>query len=407
MRKLVVLFLAWGSLASALPLETHRVINPVGDESLGYLLIQAPTEPMVGREQIAPFTLSVKNVKMNVGTPNRLAQDTHSLVMISPLIGMNIEKKISILQRQTTKEDIAALNFAWDPKLIRVEVGPEAVFVVSGTNTKGTFQVGSGQTWPANSKDYLYAPVFADEYRAQFQDLPVLGSWTAQVQPGQVISKSVDFPEMRATLILTSPQKTYPDALPMTEHCGQSTNVVQRRDAFDQNLRFHVPFPVLLERWGGVRHRSGLESIVDAYKTSLKAETMIRFFPVRDDNMGALNYELVVNNSAMALKMSAGQTYRLEIPRIDVNDVLVTREDGVQEYVAGTYDIYVPNPEQLGGWKLLEMVDWPNCFHDAVLAPGDFKTKTGVNVVPGVYKVVVTYPTQEGTKVHEQIVDLR
>lgn len=126
-----------------------------------------------------------------------------------------------------------------------------------------------------------------------------------------------------------------------------------------------------------------------------------------------LSYELVVNNTWMPLKVATGQTLQVQLKRLDVNHVTVTREDGANYQAPGNYQVYVQDSEITGGWRLLEVVA-PEYYSGNYCAPSyaykayhTFPTQTGLDVLPGVYKVVITYKTVEGEKQTEQVVDLR
>jgi hypothetical protein len=85
-------------------------------------------------------------------------------------------------------------------------------------------------------------------------------------------------------------------------------------------------------------------------------------------------YEVALPGQSTALVQTTSNAVR--IGRIDVSDVTVTRQDGTNYVTVGTYVV-----EQNG----------------ATLA-GPFATKTGIDVFPGDYRVVVTYTALDGTK---------
>jgi hypothetical protein len=64
----------------------------------------------------------------------------------------------------------------------------------------------------------------------------------------------------------------------------------------------------------------------------------------------------------------------VHLHRLDIDDVIVTREDGTSFTTAGTYVL------NFGGKKIA----------------GPFNTKTGLDLLPGTYEVVVSYTTALG-----------
>lgn len=84
------------------------------------------------------------------------------------------------------------------------------------------------------------------------------------------------------------------------------------------------------------------------------------------------NYTLNVSGRTVALTQTAGNNITLY--RLDVDDVAVTREDGTQYTVRGSYELY------FGGQ----------------LTAGPFSTNTGLNLLSGAYELVVKYTTALG-----------
>jgi hypothetical protein len=74
----------------------------------------------------------------------------------------------------------------------------------------------------------------------------------------------------------------------------------------------------------------------------------------------------------------------IAIHRLDVDDVIVTREDGSTFITTGNYEIF------FGGTRVA----------------GPFNTNTGVDMLPGDYEVVVRYPTAEGQKTNRYNIKL-
>jgi hypothetical protein len=79
----------------------------------------------------------------------------------------------------------------------------------------------------------------------------------------------------------------------------------------------------------------------------------------------------------IALSLRNGETTKLALGRIDVTDVLVTRENGTTYNARGTYTV--------------------TCTTDGT-AIGSFSTSKGVDVLPGDYRVDLSYSTEEGPR---------
>lgn len=109
-------------------------------------------------------------------------------------------------------------------------------------------------------------------------------------------------------------------------------------------------------------------------------------------NLKVVGYSDVANNGyaklggrTLALTLHGGQTLTLPIGRVDMDDVVVTREDGTTVKVRGTYTV--------------------TCTDDNVRL-GPFATSTGVDVLPGKYRVDLTYTTALGVQTKSYTIGL-
>ena len=85
-------------------------------------------------------------------------------------------------------------------------------------------------------------------------------------------------------------------------------------------------------------------------------------------------YTLDVNGVTRTLSQTAANPFTLR--RVDVDDVLVTREDGSTYTARGTYELY------LGGLRVA----------------GPYYTHNGIDALPGTYELVISYSTADGPK---------
>lgn len=74
----------------------------------------------------------------------------------------------------------------------------------------------------------------------------------------------------------------------------------------------------------------------------------------------------------------------MQLNRVDVDDVLITREDGTTYKVVGTYELY------FGG----------------VRVAGPYYTNSGIDMLTGEYEFVLRYRTAEGDQVSRQTINL-
>lgn len=394
--------------AFAQSIQPFDVINPIGDENLGYFLVQSPQDPGGTAKQIAPFSLS--------GSTNSLvnlkADETHRVpkgnycVRVG-VIGQNMYSRtcdIQVEAKKTTTLSIAALKVDWDKNLLHVDVGPQITMRFNNAKNEFGYNVAPNSTW-MQEMPYKYMPIVPGTVSVSAQEASLLGVFNIVLQGGEVHSENLTLPELRAHLQVLPPQRTFqdPTELAMCNH-ARSLEIVQRNANWNGKARFHHP--------GVVSTPNGMDGSGNiGYESSLgydwaKGGTYT-FFPALDPKK-PLVYELVVNNTWMPVQLKAHDTMTVQLKRIDVNDVFVTREDGTSYYVPGSFMVYMQDAQ--GAWKLLE-VPVPVQNSCGVLTNrvmmSSFKTKTGLDVLPGVYKVVTIYTTQEGAQSDEHILDLR
>ncbi|WP_394826633.1 hypothetical protein [Pendulispora albinea] len=89
------------------------------------------------------------------------------------------------------------------------------------------------------------------------------------------------------------------------------------------------------------------------------------------------------------------------IGRVDVDDVAVPQSDGSTKMVRGTYQVFRKYGVDSGGRDLFSTAN-AACKRDST-----FSTRTGVDLPPGRYKLVVSYRAADGTqKQNVSVVDL-
>jgi hypothetical protein len=107
---------------------------------------------------------------------------------------------------------------------------------------------------------------------------------------------------------------------------------------------------------------------------------------------GTVSYEISVNGTRAPLPLAAvgAAPVDFQVGRFDVDHVDVTNADGTHKNVPGLYKVSRLN------------VDGTVGYHVA----SDCKTNSGLDVVPGKYKVSVAYRVTEGPKTVEYTIDV-
>ena len=402
--KILNLFLLSGIFCSAahaagsIPLD---VINPIGDETLGELFIKCPPTPTAGMPEMALFALRVGTDGINCNELRRLPEGPHD-VSVNVSHGNLAHQMVSILKQQRATVELAGLHLDWDQSLLRVDIGPRPTIEVRGESTGLVRVLDEATSWEAKiSNKPSFLPLFSDRISIFSGSIPVLDRKTLDLKAGELRDERLNLQDLRTKVVLNKPVSVFPDAI---NNSGKEVFLVYRSKALGPSARFHVPHDIYIGRWD----RSGVANLIDKISASANTSQNWMFFP--NSSGEAVYYEIVVNNTWMPLTGKPGETKEIQLKRLDVNDVLVTRENGTTYTVHGSYTVSVAVTDEATGaerWKQLEVPDWQGGSNDPTTVARTFATKTGLTVLPGKYKVVVSYTTEEGQRSDEYLVDMR
>ena len=384
------------ALASMSPTD---IINPSGDELLGTLAVKSPKEPDSAHPRLVPFKIQTPTGTQiaNVAGDNRMTEGTYNLDLsnvgtsfTSELVGVAVHKQ------QTTTVAVSGFRLDWNSSVFQIDVGPEVMLNVSGTSGHGEqFAASTGWVFP-NGRSVLATldsqiSIVPDKF-PMFQTIPLT------MNAGDVVEAKQIYPDLRAQLTLVPPTRAFPES----SRNGCARNQVNPFEIVLHSVagarRFHMGSGVFDN---GRMDNSGVIGLLSRQVIDVPANALSRFFPSADGKT-LLNYELVVNNTYMPLQMATGESKTLEIKRLDVNDVLVTREDGTKVYYPGTFEVQFEDPTT-HAMTLLSVPTYQNrCDYPTGVTR--FATKTGLDVVPGHYIVTVYYTTELGAQ--KQVFDL-
>lgn len=395
------------SLVFAAVMHPMDVIDPIGDENLGYIQVVTPPERDPSMPEIVPAALSLipQNIAVSANKAQRILEGNYTLKIDigSSYGGMtSVNRAVAVTKKQTTTIQLAGLNVNWRNAPLQTDVGPQVKVTVTAANTGFAAQFDPTTAWnyyfPGGH--YLYAPVFADDFSVNYGPITALGAIQFALKPGEVRTVDLQAPDLRAKVEVAPVIGVFPDAT-NTDQCQSGIFMVERT-ALIPNAVFHIPLTI----YGGGNNTSGLTGMRSYAVRAISTGAQFKFFPSADGKQPAI-YELVVNNTWMPIAASVGQTLTIPLKRIDVNDVLVTRENGSTYMATGSYQIFVQGLDpKKDPWTLLKAATYQSRC-EALHEIQTFRTRTGLTVLPNIYKVVVTYGTEEGTKTTEQVVDLR
>ena len=388
----VLASLLLGAIARAdfIPMD---VIDPVDEENLGTLNVVLP-------QVTAPYSLAsteMSSGSKKFGVPFRLLAGDHRVSFNVSILGVVTSGMLKIEKKRQTILTLGAFNASWDSQPLLVNVGPKAEKIFTSISGGPNSHSGSAFNNIWMHRPNVLQPLPPGTKVTIATGIPALGSHTFEIVSGELRDEKISWPDQRSFLEIVPSKRVFPDVYP-TCAGDRRIFVVQRR----------APFPGAADRephWHDVaRANAASHHDIESYlQMNGEAPSSVVYFstPVL---RGLQEYELVVSNVSRKVDLKIGQRMSVTIPRIDVNHVKVTREDGTTYMVAGNYQVY--REEAPGGnWVpiLLKNMD-TSCYVRGSFA--SFPTRTGIDVLPGKYRVVITYATSEGGKTQEHILDL-
>lgn len=354
-------------------------------ESLGSLTITAPSGDKSSAE------LTYRRAALSIGSAASFAPGTGCLRLSSSFLRVPLDLDCNLVVDAAKPRSVALalLGTSWDKSSVETDFGVAAMVASVSLD---------GKTIAVTTPEASLVP--AGTYGFSF-NYGVLGEVQKTVKAGQSVAADLTLPEVRATVTLVPPaERLYPDPKPDScEMPGRHALVRRRGD----------PPPGINEPmlWvGSYLFRSTSNTVADSKTFDLTASSTFRLLPLTDKEQPD-RYEYVVNNLVQPLVLGPGDHVEIAVKRIDVDDVSTTNSDGTKTKIAGTYEVY---RDDAGTWKRLALVggDWWMGQSCAKIIEGrsSFPTKTGLDVLPGKYKVVVSWSSALGAQTAEHILNL-
>jgi hypothetical protein len=395
-----LLGLSISAMAGASAPALNDTIHPVAEEALGGLVVHEPFWGSPEEKAAFPYTLSFRGVKVQPGTRARFKEGTGCLALGSTFFSQDLKTcGIPIHARQDTRFKLSGLVLSWQ----NAEDGPLAVDfgqmprigVWHGKDKVNASELGP---WSGTAKQGL--AILPGTYRFDW-GVRILEPTERTVAPGDVLRLDLTPPDRRARLVIEAPERTFPD--PEWGRCEnpQRLFLVERGKRLSDGLHEPHPSDVKSKSLTGLSRERGIASF---QSVPLTQSLSYRVFPFPREEKAA-HYELVVNNQAQDLDLEPGAKLELAVKRIDVDDVLVVREGGEQIFVKGEYSVF--RRTAADSWEPLKVVEaqGAKCEGAMKLSRQSFPTKTGLDVLPGYYKVVVSFTTESGPQTREYELD--
>ncbi|MEK7355070.1 MAG: hypothetical protein AAB250_01375, partial [Bdellovibrionota bacterium] len=256
----VLLILAVSATAHA---TNWDVIDPIGNELLGNLVVTSPSAATIPSKQVMPSTIttvtgpSTKSVTPDL--PTRILAGEYCVQL--HVIGTQAFSKkciVRVVKKQTTTIGLSAFRFDWDRTKFATNVGPAPSVLILGDSEFKSESLGS-DAWMGRPAP-VFAPGFDTRFSVQVPGFTIFQAQHPSIRAGEAEAVALAFPDLRTSLGLKFSKHVFPD--PTT--CPTQPYLVQRTAA-QPNARFHVPFDVYVNgRWD----QSGRVQLASSYAMS-------------------------------------------------------------------------------------------------------------------------------------------
>jgi hypothetical protein len=413
-------------------------IFPEADENLGYLEVTLPAAARIDPVHMRFLPdidgsggSGAESVYVAPGQPVRVKKGTGQLI-IEPAFRPHRPLQsvtATITAGRTTRLELALASFVYDDtqaETLRADFGPWPTLHLPRVHV----ELGAAGRFDAATLSHAFAGagathaiVLPGAIKVEVEGRPGAAR-TVSVAPGSVHRLEVDRPvptlaSAIGTVRVRAPERRLPDAV-VTRQQGQPgwchavratprhvliINATHRRIDNTGVVGSFVYDDPTTFCWAGTR----LQAIhPDQPNYVQKAMTLppdgadVRMYPLYGNNpadastFGGAQYELVVSPFfAVTVTPRSGEVVEIPVKRIDVHHVRVTREDGSVYEAVGRYEVYAWRD---GAWAPVTFLGDPEAV--------SFETGSGIDVLPGRYRVEVTAVTAEGIKRSTHHLDL-
>ncbi len=331
---------------------------PQGSDKLGRLTVVSPDPGTTGLVA-TPVSAFLLDQQIVYSQPNarRMTAGTHQVGLYLHNGPPYDRTSVTIKKGETTTLALAGLHLD-NLKLYDTTVGASPMWM---TDRLSVLQDIGYAGIPGQ-----FLQLFAEPFKLTLQADRQLARFDLAPVAGKVVSYDVGIPDPRMGMTVATPTRQFPDAV--------SARYLKATP---------LPAKSLLATYGSaVLLRSDSVKLVDDdYHMAL------------GNDLSNQHYNVYLNGTFAEVTGHSGTIVEIPVRRLDVADVEVTDENGNVTTTPGTWSLQFFAPTQSGGmWIAAE---------EAQQLP----TSRGVDVVPGRYRVTVTYPRHEqpspGVEVHE------
>ena len=390
-------------------------IKPKDGENLGRLQVNTPNGWQLPVNPNDDALAYYRNATTPLNTSTRLTEGTGIVTITSKFDTTLSTSNINIVKGNTTNFNLGSIKATYDASsTLKRDFGPTPQLTVFFTSpgaaetqvyklpANGAAAGGNAPFWAGAPAKAVLAP--PGGYRFTF-GLPILDDTKKDLAAGENANLALTPSDKRGTIIVKKPTRDLPDAVVANHTVAQSQIIQRNRDnaalaygelpSYDQR---NTSQPAGTPIQPGYLNYGPNEGVVAWAALPLKDDTTIKVFPFAASE-GAMHYEVVVSNVAQNIALTPGQTKTIQLERIEVDDVEVTKETGEVYTQRGTWQIFRQGPNN--AWiPMTSRVDGSN----GAGTQQNYATNSGLDVLAGTYRVIITYSTAEGQKTQDQTV---
>jgi hypothetical protein len=370
------------------------VLRPVGEEMMGHLRALLPETTLavpeiVGYWEGHPVREGTTRVPVAAGCLDVMPDMSTTLDPDVDGIAPSIRSRLCDLEvrpAETTDGHLGGLRLIAVPEWTTDVLDPTGSALPRIVTTSAALDLWVQRDGSYDALAGVLLPVAPGRYMLTTRS-PThapMGGFEAAVEPGEVVEVPIPSADLRTWLRIVPPERVFPDV--DESACGRLTMVLKRGV---------IPRPQPADR-EGVLYFPPADMLTGSrlhWIEASDAPVELSYVPL-EERRGE-SHLLLVNSLVLPLEQRFGEELEVRLARIDVDDVLVEREDGTSYRVAGRWQVFRPvgsHLEPVGRWRFRQ--SFSSCRVSGFVT--SFPTGTGLDVLPGDYQVVVHYETAVG-----------
>ena len=390
-------------------------IKPTDNETLSRFTVTTPAGWTLPINPAEDATVTYRGAAAPLNLQQRLKDGDGALYVTSKFdVGVNAGN-VNLVKGTASTFDLGAMKPTFTASsdaasTLKREFGPtpslRVFYTGAGIAEAQVYgqALGNGAFWNGAPQRALLAPPGA--YRFSWT-LPILLDTSKSLAGGESATVNIAPSDQRATIIVKKPAaRELPDAPAGNCHLATRTFLVHRRvdnaagvygepPSYDQKNTALGNVPV---QDGSNTYSTAYDYVTSWAALPVAGDTTVRVFPFANSE-APNHYELVVNNVATTLALKPGDTKTIQLERLDVDDVAVTKENGEVYTVRGTFQLFSKGPNN--SW--IPFTSRQDCSNGAGV-PYSLYTNSGIDVMPGTYRLIISYSTAEGARTQDQTV---